>query len=153
MLYFFIQMYMSTEKYNGSNCDRKSQFSGILTEPLNPHVLKLLPELFQSRCNFSAINVKLLSDQCQTNGHNFISYHMSTQTQAQLSMPKWTQALKMINAKLMGTILSSINVNTDTWAFKRWMSNQWTRSYHLSMSTRTPAQLVCFNGDQINLST
>ena len=36
-------MYMSTEKYNGSNCDRKSQFSGILTEPLNPHVLKLLP--------------------------------------------------------------------------------------------------------------
>ena len=22
--------------FNGSNCDRKSQFSGILTEPLNP---------------------------------------------------------------------------------------------------------------------
>jgi len=23
--------------FNGSNCDGKSQFSGILTEPLNPH--------------------------------------------------------------------------------------------------------------------
>ena len=39
-------MYMPTKKYlikkaeqimfNGSNCDRKSQLSGILTEPLNP---------------------------------------------------------------------------------------------------------------------
>ena len=38
-------MYMPTKKYsenrikimfNGSNCDQKSQFSGILTEPLNP---------------------------------------------------------------------------------------------------------------------
>ena len=27
--------------FNGSNCDRKSQLSGILTEPLNPRVLKL----------------------------------------------------------------------------------------------------------------
>jgi len=26
--------------FNGSNCDRKSQLSGILTEPLNPSVLK-----------------------------------------------------------------------------------------------------------------
>ena len=25
--------------FNGSNCDRKSQFSGILTEPLNPREL------------------------------------------------------------------------------------------------------------------
>ena len=24
--------------FNGSNCDRKSQLSGILTEPLNPRV-------------------------------------------------------------------------------------------------------------------
>ena len=24
---------------NGSNCDRKSQFSGILTEPLNPRAM------------------------------------------------------------------------------------------------------------------
>ena len=42
-------MYMPTKKYlikkaeqimfNGSNCDRKSQLSGILTEPLNPRVL------------------------------------------------------------------------------------------------------------------
>ena len=27
--------------FNGSNCDRKSQLSGILTEPLNPRVVKL----------------------------------------------------------------------------------------------------------------
>ena len=26
--------------FNGSNCDRKSQLSGTLTEPLNPRVLK-----------------------------------------------------------------------------------------------------------------
>jgi len=25
--------------FNGSNCDRKSQLSGILTEPLNPRAL------------------------------------------------------------------------------------------------------------------
>jgi len=24
--------------FNGSNCDRKSQLSGVLTEPLNPRV-------------------------------------------------------------------------------------------------------------------
>ena len=27
--------------FNGSNCDRKSQLSGILTEPLNPRDLTL----------------------------------------------------------------------------------------------------------------
>ena len=27
--------------FNGSNCDEKSQFSGILTEPLNPCVKRL----------------------------------------------------------------------------------------------------------------
>ena len=27
--------------YRGSNCDRKSQLSEILTEPLNPHVIKV----------------------------------------------------------------------------------------------------------------
>ena len=26
--------------YKGSNCDRKSQLSGILTEPLNPRELR-----------------------------------------------------------------------------------------------------------------
>ena len=29
--------------FNGSNCDRKSQFSGILTEPLNPRDFKDVP--------------------------------------------------------------------------------------------------------------
>ena len=40
-------MHMPTKKYfrkkngfNGSNCDRKSQLSGILTEPSNPRGLK-----------------------------------------------------------------------------------------------------------------
>ena len=28
--------------FNGSNCDRKSQLSGILTEPLNPRGLEQL---------------------------------------------------------------------------------------------------------------
>ena len=28
--------------FDGSNCDRKSQLSGILTEPLNPRVLQSL---------------------------------------------------------------------------------------------------------------
>ena len=46
MLYIFIQNAYVNKKvlkkkgeqimFNGSNCDRKSQFSGILTEPLNP---------------------------------------------------------------------------------------------------------------------
>ena len=27
--------------FNGSNCDRKSQLSGILTEPLNPRDIEL----------------------------------------------------------------------------------------------------------------
>ena len=31
--------------FNGSNCDRKSQLSGILTEQLNPHVHNLKPKL------------------------------------------------------------------------------------------------------------
>ena len=29
--------------YNGSNCDQKSQLSGILTEPLDPRVLPFKP--------------------------------------------------------------------------------------------------------------
>ena len=42
---FLFKMYIPTKSYlkkgykvmyNGSNCDRKSQLSGILTEPLNP---------------------------------------------------------------------------------------------------------------------
>ena len=43
-------MHMPTKKYkrkkglqimfNGSNCDRKSQLSEILTEPLNPHAMQ-----------------------------------------------------------------------------------------------------------------
>ena len=28
--------------FNGSNCDRKSQLSGILTEPLNPRDLNFI---------------------------------------------------------------------------------------------------------------
>jgi len=46
MLYIFIQNDYANKKvfnrkgyqimFNGSNCDRKSQLSGILTEPLNP---------------------------------------------------------------------------------------------------------------------
>ena len=46
ILYFFIQNIYAYKKvfkkkgytimYNGSNCDRKSQLSEILTEPLNP---------------------------------------------------------------------------------------------------------------------
>jgi len=46
VLYFFIQNNYANKKifiikgykimYKGSNCDRKSQFSEILTEPLNP---------------------------------------------------------------------------------------------------------------------
>ena len=45
ILYIFLKIYMPTKKhfikimFNGSNCDRKSQLSGILTEPLNPRVL------------------------------------------------------------------------------------------------------------------
>ena len=31
--------------FNGSNCDRKSQLSGILTEPLNPRVT--YPHVYQ----------------------------------------------------------------------------------------------------------
>ena len=31
--------------FNGSNCDRKSQRSGIMTEPLNPHDMQ--PENFK----------------------------------------------------------------------------------------------------------
>ena len=42
--------------FNGSNCDRKSQLSGILTEPLNPRVVytckvanyKNIPKIFFS---------------------------------------------------------------------------------------------------------
>ena len=29
--------------YNGSNCDRKSQLSEILTEPLNPRAQQAIP--------------------------------------------------------------------------------------------------------------
>ena len=38
-------MHMPTKNYlrkNGSNCDRKSQLSGILTEPLNPRGLNFI---------------------------------------------------------------------------------------------------------------
>ena len=39
--------------FNGSNCDRKSQLSGILTEPLNPRDIELVAspsaqEVFQA---------------------------------------------------------------------------------------------------------
>ena len=31
--------------FNGSNCDRKSQISEILTEPLNPRAFRCLSEM------------------------------------------------------------------------------------------------------------
>ena len=35
--------------FNGSNCDRKSQLSGILTEPLNPRdIYRVIDNLFVS---------------------------------------------------------------------------------------------------------
>ena len=53
--------------FNELNCDRKSQLSGILTEPLNPH------------------NRHKLSYQCKINGHN-LSSHVSTWTKLLLSL-------------------------------------------------------------------
>ena len=34
--------------FNGSNCDGKLQLSGILTEPLNPHVLSTCDDMIQN---------------------------------------------------------------------------------------------------------
>ena len=55
ILYFFLQNAYADKKvflkkklknvFNGSNCDRKSQRSGIMTEPLNPHDMQ--PENFK----------------------------------------------------------------------------------------------------------
>ena len=45
--------------FNGSNCDRKSQLSGILTEPLNQRVLVSSFSLFtQILCRFSSIIIE-----------------------------------------------------------------------------------------------
>ena len=59
ILYIFIQNAYANKKvfykkgqqimFNGSNCDRKSQLSGILTEPLNP----------RERCHIKLLKVKL----------------------------------------------------------------------------------------------
>ena len=58
----------------------------------------------------------------------------------------------------MGTILSALNVKTNTssaikQALKRSMPNQWARSYQRLMSTLTQAQLICLNEDQITSIT
>ena len=56
MLYFFIKNVYANKKlfrkkgytimYKGSNCDRKSQLSEILTEPLNPRGERYFSEVF-----------------------------------------------------------------------------------------------------------
>ena len=48
--------------FNGSNCDRKSQLSGVLTEPLNPRdVIWLVPltECVCSKVNSAYRNMTL----------------------------------------------------------------------------------------------
>ena len=84
---------------------------------VNAVLLKRLPELYQSRCNLSAINANrahALKPSMPNQWTRSYQLSMSTGIQAQLSMSKRTQALKPINAKTMGTILSALNVNTDT---------------------------------------
>ena len=46
--------------FNGSNCDRKSQLSGILTEPLNPRDIELVAPSPSAQEVFQAVQLILV---------------------------------------------------------------------------------------------
>ena len=61
--------------FNGSKCDRKSQLSGVLTEPLNPRdVIRLVPltECLCNKVNSTYRNMTL--DQFQVDKFRFRKY-------------------------------------------------------------------------------
>ena len=69
---FSFKMHMPTKKYlrkklknvfNGSNCDQKSQRSGILTEPLNPRGYLLMELSLCQNLRFS--NLYIFATQCR----------------------------------------------------------------------------------------
>jgi len=45
--------------YKGSNCDRKSQLSEILTEPLNPRVRNQIFSFYQSKKSYLKVFIFL----------------------------------------------------------------------------------------------
>ena len=56
--------------YKGSNCDRKSQFSEILTEPLNPRVI----EFFDQKGKSIETQILLRMVLCLKNIKNYVSW-------------------------------------------------------------------------------